>query len=666
MIKVLLVDNNPVLLKAVTTILEQAGCDVESVENGLEALERLKKYKPDILITDLIMPHVNGQQLCKIIRNTEEYKDIYVIVLSAIILKDLDVVLATVDYNLCIVKGTLKELRRCINDALKVYSSSDRDFRQILCAESVEQEDKLDPSTVTTELLMEKHHLTRMIANLSEGVLELTGEGKIVFTNSAALTLLGTSEEELLGKRIGDIDFGKHSRLIQDWQEKSLGVEEGKTLEITVTDPIMIGEKFATASFLAVYNESSGFGIVIFRDITRQHIAEDHKRKLDSSFRLIKKMEAMSGMAGGVAHDFNNLLTVICGNLDILAFSRNEQDFAESTLAIGQAQQAAYAAADLVRKISTFSNFGIIQREKVCIGPFISSAVKNYFKRDTTKYELDINSPESQVNIDKEQIDNALQNILENAVEANGERKILIKTSTLNFTVPQLLSGQYVPSGKFVRIDIIDHGIGIDSNKLMKVFDPYYSTKERGSSKGMGLGLTVVYAIIRNHGGYVVVQSSVHKGTSVSLFMPYIGLGGIAVQDSNTSKENSLHGNILLMEDEEPLRDIGSLMLEHLGYNVTAAPDRETAVSAFVKSKEEGQMEFDVLILNLYGENGEEGLGAAEDILSIDSGAKIIASSGAILHPVMGDCKEHGFVTTLPKPYTMDNLRHALASAKLV
>lgn len=663
MIKVLLVDNNPVLLKAVTTILEQAGCDVESVENGLEALEKLKSYHPDILITDLIMPHVNGQQLCKIIRNTEEYNNIYIIVLSAIIHKDLDTILATVDYNLCIVKGTLKELRSCINDALRVYLSSDRDLRQILCADSVKKEDKLDPSTVTTELLMEKHHLTRMIASLSEGVLELTGEGKIVSTNGAALSLLDTVEEELLGTNICDIDYGKHSWLIKDWYENNLGHENGKTLEITVTDPLVIGEKFATASFLPIHDETSSFGVVIFRDITRQHLAEEHKRKLDSSFRLIKKMEAMSGMAGGVAHDFNNLLTVICGNLDILAFSRDDQDFAEKAAAIGQAQQAAYAAADLVRKISTFSNFGIIHREKVCVGPFISSIVKNYFKRDSTKYELDIDTPESQINIDRGQIANALKNILENSIEANGENKVVIRTSTLNFTVPQLLSGQYVPSGKFVRIDVIDQGKGIDSNKLMRVFDPYFSTKERGSSKGMGLGLTVVYSIIRNHGGYVVVQSSVNQGTSVSIFMPYLGVGAV-VGKNGKSSEPGMQGNILLMEDEEPLRDIGSLMLEHLGYNVTAAPDREAAVSAFVKSKQEGQREFDFLIVNLYGENGEDGLGMAEDILAIDSSAKMIASSGAILHPVMVDCKKFGFVTTLPKPYTMDNLRHALASAK--
>lgn len=664
MIKVLLVDNNPVLLKAVTTILEQAGCDVESVENGLEALEKLKVYHPDILITDLIMPHVNGQQLSKIIRNTEEYKDIYIVVLSAIILKDLDVILATVDYNLCIVKGTLKELRSCIGEALRIYSSCDRDYRQILGADSVSKEDKLDPSTVTTELLMEKHHLNRMISSLSEGVIELTCEGKIVSSNQAALTLLNTTEEELLGKKIGDIDFGKHSRLIADWQDKNLGFEKGRTIEITVTDPLIIGDKFATASFLPIHDETSSFGVVIFRDITRQHIAEDHKRKLDSSFRLIKKMEAMSGMAGGVAHDFNNLLTVICGNLDILAFSTDEQDSGEKAAAIGQAQQAAYAAADLVRKISNFSNFGIIHREKVCVGPFVSSIVKNYFKRNSTKYDLDIQSPESQVNVDKDQIVNAVQNILENAVEANGGDKIQIKTSTLNFTVPQLLSGQYVPSGKFVRIDIIDSGVGIDANKLLKVFDPYYSSKERGANKGMGLGLTVVYSIIRNHGGYVVVQSSVSKGTCVSIFMPYIGVGSVTVIANGKDEEKRLHGNILLMEDEEPLRDIGSLMLEHLGYNVITAPDRESALSAFVKSKGDGQVPFDLLILNLYGENGEEGLAVAEEILEIDKDVKMIASSGAILHPAMSDCKRFGFVTTLPKPYTMDNLRHALESAR--
>ena len=160
------------------------------------------------------------------------------------------------------------------------------------------------------------------------------------------------------------------------------------------------------------------------------------------------------------------------------------------------------------------------------------------------------------------------------------------------------------------------------------------------------------------------MQSSVHKGTSVSIFLPYVGAGTMIGNNGKNSDMPGMLGNVLLMEDEEPLRDIGSLMLEHLGYNVTAAPDREAAVKEFVKSKQEGQREFDFLIVNLYGEDNEEGIGMAEDIPAIDSSAKMIASSGAILHPVMVDCKKFGFVTTLPKPYTMDNLRHALASAK--
>lgn len=660
--KVLVVDNNPVLLKAVSTILEQCGCDVEVAENGLHALDVLERFTPDIVFTDMIMPLVGGEQLCKIIRNNDQLKDCFLVVLTAINQEDLDQILAEVDYNLCVIKGSLKELRNNINEVLRIHVSSERDIRQTLGIDSINPEDRLEPTSVTTELLSEKRHLTKVIANLSEGVLELTQEGKIVYANSAAVQLLQASTEELIGREVTELNFGKHNRLIERWFKEQLQTNIGSTLEIQVTDPIIIGERYATASFLPVVDKTNTFAIVILRDITRQHTAEEHKRKLDRSFRLIKKMEAMSGMAGGVAHDFNNLLTVICGNLDLLSYTNDAGDWNENISAVNHAQQAAYAATDLVRKISCFSSFGIISREKVSVGPLVNSIVKKFFQRNSSKFFLDIQNAESLVNIDREQIQTALENVLENAVEARGREKIVVKTSTINFTAPQLLSGQYVPSGKFIRIDVIDSGEGIAGDKILKIFDPYYSSKARGSDKGMGLGLTVVYSTLRNHGGYVVVQSELSKGTSVSFFLPYVGDGQVTDPKKESEEKLLLKGRVLLMEDEEPLRDIGSIMLDYLGYDVIAVDDKDHAIETFKEYRNSSEGFFDLVILNLYGEDGEEGISTCKELLKIDPDMKAIATSGAILHPVMADCFSFGFKSTLPKPYTIDNLRHAIES----
>lgn len=657
--KILVVDNNPVLLKAVSHILEQLDCEVRTAINGLNALEILEDYSPDILFTDLIMPQVSGEQLCKIIRTNTKYDDLFIVVLSAVIIEDLDDVLALIDYDLCIVKGELKELRKHLIKSLELYDSARKVEKQILgIGSNIHITKSRNHSTVTTELLSEKKHLSQMISNLSEGILELNREGKIVSVNNAAATILHTSEESLIGLLAGALPLGKYKELIEDWLQDKLGGKVESVLEILETDPLFIEKKVATASFLSIINKGNCYGVVILRDITRQYRAEEHKNKLDQSFRLVKKMEAMSGMAGGVAHDFNNLLTVICGNLDILSYSRGELKIEEKTRLIGHAQQAAYAATDLVRKISCFSTFGIIDREKFSIGTIISDIIKKYFKRNDANFTLEINNADSLINVDKEQLTTAVHNILINASESENNEPVTIKTSALTFTASQLISGQYVPAGKYVRVDIIDHGIGIAYDDLLKIFDPYFTTKKRGSDKGIGLGLTVVYATLRNHGGYVVVQSDGKSGTTVSLFFPYLGKSEDADAKHIEELNNKTHPNILLMEDEEPLREIGSIMLEHLGYKVTAVCCMAEAIEAF--ERKEGQ--FVGAILNIFGEDGEEGVATCDALKKIKPDLKAVASSGAILHPVMADCKSFGFLATLPKPYTMDNLRHALES----
>ena len=657
--KILVVDNNPVLLKAVSHILEQLDCEVKTAINGLNALEILEEYSPDILFTDLIMPQVSGEQLCKNIRTNKKFDDIFIVVLSAVIIEDLDDVLALVDYDLCIVKGELGELRKHLNKSLELYDSGEKVERQILGIEGGARKAKSENhSTVTTELLSEKKHLSQMITNLSEGILELNREGKIVSVNNAAATILDTSVENLIGVLVDELPLGKYKELIEDWLQEKLVKKVESVLEVLETDPLFIKKKVVTASFLTITSKGNCYGIVILRDITRQYRAEEHKNKLDQSFRLVKKMEAMSGMAGGVAHDFNNLLTVICGNLDILSYSRGELKNEEKTKLIGHAQQAAYAATDLVRKISCFSSFGIIDREKVAVGTIISDITKKYFKRNDAHFTLEINNADSVINVDKDQLTTAMHNILINASEADNRDPVIVKVSTLTYCASQLFSGQYVPAGKYVRVDIIDHGTGIAHDDLLKIFDPYFTTKKRGSDKGIGLGLTVVYATLRNHGGYVVIQSDGKSGTTASLFFPYLGKSEDSEAKYIEELNSKTHPNILLMEDEEPLREIGSIMLEHLGYKVTAVCCMEEAIDAF----ERKHGEFVGAILNIFGEDGEEGVATCDALRKIKPDLKTIASSGAILHPVMADCKSFGFLATLPKPYTMDDLRHALAS----
>ena len=196
-IKTLVVDNNPVLLRAVSALLEQEHCQVKTACNGLEAIEILQEYHPDIVFTDMIMPLVGGDKLCKIIRKSPRLKDIFLVVLSAIIVEDRERVLAELDYDLCIAKGSLQELRDHVREALDMFSNKVRAPNRILG--DIKDATESQTESVLGELLSEKHHLKEILENLNEGIIELSQLGKIVSLNQAAEKILNCEMEELIG-----------------------------------------------------------------------------------------------------------------------------------------------------------------------------------------------------------------------------------------------------------------------------------------------------------------------------------------------------------------------------------------------------------------------------------------------------------------------------------
>ena len=204
--KVLVVDNNPVLLKAVSAILAKEGCEVKTAVNGLNALEILEDFTPDLVFTDLVMPLIGGEQLCRIIRSTPKLAEVFLVLISAIILEEREQTLQAIDCDLCIAKGSLAEMRQHIRQALRSYDEqgvtarkSGQPARHIPTG--------LSPSIVTSELLSEKRHISEMIDNLSEGVVELSWHGKIVAVNKAAMAMLDRRKEEMIGRPFSELPW---------------------------------------------------------------------------------------------------------------------------------------------------------------------------------------------------------------------------------------------------------------------------------------------------------------------------------------------------------------------------------------------------------------------------------------------------------------------------
>lgn len=661
-IKVLAVDNNPVLLKAVSTILQQEGCEVREAATGLDALEQLDTFAPDILFTDLIMPRVSGEQLCRIVRSSNKHMGVFIVVLSAVVLEDRKRILEEVDCDLCIAKGNLKEIRVQLKDALKVYENRTNSNVEDNNVPRIPQ--GLKPSEVTSELLLEKKHHIEILSNLNEGILELTQEGKIVTVNTSACEILASREESLTGCSLQDArEWGSFGPSLQRWADEELHNGGMNSFHIYEDQPLYINDKVVTASFTPVEENGSIFGLCIFRDITRQYEAERHNKEMDEAVKLARKMDAMSCMAGGMAHDFNNLLTVICGNLDIISLKNKIHDPETSDKLIQQARKAALIAVDLTRQISCFSNFGIISRDEKSLNLTVENAVKDYFSKNNGKYILNVDKDDCLVSIDDDEIGIAIANVLQNGQEASHNQQLHITVSICNVQKPEIISGQYIPAGSYGKIDISDSGKGIDKDELFKVFDPYYSTKERGIEKGMGLGLTIVYSTLRNHGGYVVVKPSDGTGSTVSLYLPVLmepkesGRGVLHKKGKNT---------ILLVDPDSQMLEIGTIMLNHLGFNVVGATNSSDATLALQKLQNERDEKPSIVVLDVSGINKESPDDCCRVFKQIVPEIQVIAMSGTILDPMMENCQDYGFAHSLAKPYTMDGLRHVVNSVLYV
>ncbi len=663
-IRALVVDNNPVLLKAVAAILSQEGCIVLTAETGLEALEIVDDFCPDIVFTDLIMPMVSGEQLCRILRNTKNHDEIFIVVLSATIIEDQERILRDVQCDLCIAKGKLRDIRLHVREALQLFIARNSIIPH-KSGKSACIPDGLKPSALTSELLSEKHHFFDILSNIDEGILELNNQGKVISANDAALEILSCREEMLVGTFLPyALDWGGFNEDIEQWTKQQLIASGLAKYDISEDAPLLIAGRVVTASFIPIATVGSVFALCILRDISKQHKAVKQHKELENALKLLKKMDAMTCMAGGFSHDFNNLLTVICGNLDIITMHGDSRSGNERIKLIKQAQKAALAAVDLTRQISCFSNFGIVSRENVRIKSLVRKTVGDFFQKRTKSFIIREAGEETLVYADPDELSRAIFNVLQNAVEASaeadpGERlEIIIEEN--EFATSQVMSGQYVSAGKYVRIDICDNGRGIQSDQLFRIFDPYYSTKKRGAQKGMGLGLTIVYAILRKHGGYVVVSSKPEKGTIVSLFLPVLQEHNISNSAGDSSSgENRL---VLLIEPDEQMRKITSIMLDYLGFSVTTAVDRKEAIRELKRFTADPGKSRPLVILALCDKD-ESSVETCRLIHEIDGEIKVIATSGTILDPVMENYQEYGFINTLPKPFSMDSLKHIVGVA---
>jgi CheY-like chemotaxis protein len=358
----------------------------------------------------------------------------------------------------------------------------------------------------------------------------------------------------------------------------------------------------------------------------------------------------LSILAGGIAHDFNNSLTVILGNIGLAMLDGKKEPKVQDRLA--KAEQACLRAQALSQQLLIFARGGAPIKKIVSIANLLKESAILTLSGSKSRYEVSIPDDLWLVEADTAQISQVISNLLINADQAMPEGGI-IKITTENISV-KAKSNLPISKGKYVKFAIADQGIGISPKYLDKVFDPYFSTKQKGS----GLGLATAYSIIKNHSGHIQVESQLGVGTTFYIYLPAADKR-VPADESETVKPTMGQGKVLVMDDEEMVREVLGGMLSRLGYEVDFASDGSQTIEKFVKAKETIQP-FAAVILDLTIPGGMGGKEAIKELLKIDPQVKAIVSSGYSDDPIMADFQKYGFAGVIAKPYKVAELGKVL------
>jgi PAS domain S-box-containing protein len=376
------------------------------------------------------------------------------------------------------------------------------------------------------------------------------------------------------------------------------------------------------------------------------------RKHLETQLQQSRKMEAVGRLAGGIAHDFNNLLTIITGYTD-LALSRSSMPL-EIRGDVERIDHASGRAAALVRQLLAFSRKQVLQPKTIDLNDVVVNLDKLLRRLMDDNIEMITETHKSigKVKADPAQIEQVIMNLVVNARDAMpGGGRILLETSNVDLDASYADEHMTVKPGKYVMLAVSDTGIGMSEETIAHIFEPFYTTKESGS--GTGLGLSTVYGIVKQSGGYIWVYSEASKGSTFKVYLPRVE---DAVEQSAASPAPTLQPQrgwetILLVEDEEAVRDLIRTVLTEHGYDVIPARDPEHAVKLATSYAREIHMLLTDVIMP--GMSGRE---LADNVLLHRPGIRILFMSGYTDNVITtGGMLEKG-LAFLQKPFSPNTL----------
>jgi PAS domain S-box-containing protein len=600
---ILIVDDTPENLRILGNLLERE-YDVRIAANGPDALDTVTSSAPDLILLDIVMPGMDGFEVCRQLKAHPDFRMIPVIFISALGMSEHKIQAfreGAVDY---ITKPfQSEEVVARVHTHLELSKMTDLK-REI--AERKRAEEALRASESINRTILE---------SMSQKLFLKDRHSVYLSVNKSFASIFGLKPEHFPGK--DDFAFfpaglaakyqADDQAVMSSGQEKDFEetfMAEGKNYQVRTIKVPVRNEAGEVTALLGIFEDITG------------------RKEMEARFQQAQKMETIGTLAGGIAHDFNNLLFPIIGLSELLledlpAGGINRQNAAGIL-------KAARRAAELVKQILSFSRQAEHKKIPVRIQKILQEVIKLTRATIPSSIELtlELQSDCGLVLADPTQLHQIAMNLITNAyhaVEATGGSIAVRLTETE--LCDKNMTGNPLKAGKYAALSITDNGCGIAPEVMGKIFEPYFTTKELG--KGTGLGLSVVYGIAKEHGGDIRVRSKVGRGTTVNVYLPLLKNAMNDEEPDMPVIHETGTEKILLVDDEEPIARLEQIMLEKLGYRVTTRTDSLAALAAF-KANPDG---FDLVITDMTMPN-MTGDRLARELGAIKPGIPVIICTG--------------------------------------
>ncbi len=651
---ILVLDDRQADRELLATMLRHGGYAVLETASGDEALELARAHRPSLIISDILMPSMNGYEFVRRLRSEPGTAGTQVVFSTASFdereVRELAAACGVVrllpkPWDPKLVLDTVAELVGRPEPVVAPQPTAEFDAEHLRVLN-----DKLVEKVTDLERAQEALSLAASIVDSSyDGIFAMAPDGVILSWNRAAERIYGYSADEIRGRSATILlppDRADKPAAVGELLPREGRLENFETVHVT-KDGRQIPVAVTISPIRDIRGGHAGFSTVV-RDVTEQ-------KRLEQQLLQSQKMEAIGQLSGGIAHDFNNMLAAITGFAELLLVPTVEIGERERRQ-IEQIKTAGERAAALTGQLLAFSRRQVLQPRVLDLNEVVSE-IETMLRRligEDIEFVMHLAPDRAWVQADATQLGQVLMNLAVNARDAMPQGgRLEIETATVELGKPYPGRHVTVPPGAYVMLAVSDTGTGMDAETCERLFEPFFTTK--GEGKGTGLGLSTVYGIVEQSEGYVWAESEPGQGTTFTVYLPQVeapaGVESVASADAPAAGSGS--GTVLLVEDEDIARAAIEEMLLSAGYRVLTARDGEEALARF----DEGDDAIDLVMTDVVMPK-MSGTELAEALRERRPALPVLYTSGYVVgvvsHSLLADA------AFIQKPFSLDALRRKL------